>query len=73
MMPQIRNTFSRPVEILLIQIRSSLRNHSKTTSTFAGGEWGFRQGATKERSQSSVTEEQPSLNPNSPPLEGQCH
>ncbi len=45
-------------------------DRSKTTSPSAGGELGFRQGATKEQSQSSVTEEQRSRKPNSPQPEG---
>ncbi len=43
-----------------------LRGPSKIASPFAGGELGFWQGATKEQSQSSVSEEQRSQKPNSP-------
>jgi hypothetical protein len=55
---------------LNIQHRFPVRDHSKTTSPFAGGELGFWQGATKEQSQSSVIEEQRNQKPNSPQPEG---
>ncbi len=67
---KLGNQVKKQIDFLKLKGGPKLRDHSIITSPFAGGELGFWQGAAKEQSQSSVTEEQRNQKPNSPQSEG---